>query len=412
MIPLWLALTPDAMTPVQVMALSLRTDAIDGFEDCQVAFDQWEGQVFFGYRLENGAAKDLQVLSNTTDDKRFGKCLVRAFDAVKFPARLTAQVELHLNLVDRAMDGRVDDGHWEHWSVDGGPALEWAEYAWRPEDGRFWGRGDWISFHENIQRIDNKLDGCWLQQQAFDPYVAGRVELLIRVRGGKASSVQVVTNTSGAQELSRCFTELFEDALYPPDLDGLALYPVVRDPPPGLELRLAQWDSLLGYLGYHCRGPFDDDQPSHRVDARLAFTIKKGQVQDITPQTGSEQDLACIQERLPRFAFQDDTSGRFVVTVPLLYAGEQVPDPKVPEALGRTVAAVYSQLAVCADAGRPDGRMDIVITLREGQEPDLEVIQNGTGVVTLGPCFLNVLQDAPWPAMEGRWVYPFFFDYD
>ena len=69
MIALWLALTPDAMSPVHVMALALRNDAVAGFEDCQVAFDQWEGQVFLGYGLEDGAVTDLRVLSNTTDDR-------------------------------------------------------------------------------------------------------------------------------------------------------------------------------------------------------------------------------------------------------------------------------------------------------------------------------------------------------
>ena len=414
MTPFWLvlALTPDAMTPSQQLALALRQQAVPEWEMCQVDFDQWQGQVMLELAVTAGAVDEASVMANSTDDPRFGKCLVRKLKLVTLPASFTGGIQLHLNLVDRALDARVNGGHWEHWSVDGGPAVEWAEYAWRPDEGRFWGRGDWISFHENMQRVDSDLDACWLEQQAFDPYVAGRVELLVRVRGGRARSVEVVTNTSGAQELGVCFTEIFEGALFPPDLDGLVLYPVIRKPPPGLELRLAQWDSLLGYLGYHCRGPYRDQSPAHRVDSRLAFTVRKGVVQKVDPQAGSETDLACIQERLPRFAFETDTSGHFVVTVPLLYDGEQPADPHIPEPLGRTVAAVYGKLAVCADAGRPDGRMDLVITLAAGKDPHIEVLQNGTGVTTLGPCFVDVLEDAPWPAIEGRWRYPFFFDYE
>ena len=49
------------------------------------------------YGLEDGAVTNLRVLSNTTDDKRFGKCLMRKFEEVTFPRGLNAEVELHLD---------------------------------------------------------------------------------------------------------------------------------------------------------------------------------------------------------------------------------------------------------------------------------------------------------------------------
>ena len=407
---LW-ALTPEAMTPTQQLALALREQALSAWVQCQVDHDLWQGQVRLTFDLRDGGLGESEVVENTTQGQRFGKCLLRKLDQQVFPQSFTGQVELHLNLLDRALNARIDGGHWESWSVDGGPALEWDEYLLRPLDGRFLGRGDWVVFHENLGRIEDDLDQCWLQQQAVDPYIAGRVELRIRVRGTRARDIEIVTNTTGAEELPRCFSEAFEGVRFPPDLDGLALYPVMRDPPPGLEMRLVQWETLLGYLGHHCRGPHDDRTPAHRVDSRLAFTMRKGEVRSIEAQAGTEEDLSCIQEHLTRFRFREDTSGRFVVTVPLLHGGEVPPDPQVPEPLARTVAAVYARLEDCIGEERPDGRMDVVVTLAEGQEPGIEVLRDGTGVPALGPCFTTVLEQAPWPAMEGRWVYPFFFDF-
>ncbi len=407
-----LAMTPDAMVPSQQLALALRQQATPLWTACQTSFDVWRGRVQLELDIEAGAIEGQELSLNTTEDRRFGKCVLRKLSDLDLPKSYSGSVQLHLNLVDRALDARVDGGHWEHWSLDGAPPVDWAEYPWRPEEGRYWGTGNWISFHENLRRVEDDLDACWLQQQAFDPYVAGRVDLLIRVRGSQARSVEVLNNTAGAQELALCFSEIFEGAFYPPDLDGLALYPVIRKPPPGMELRLGQFDSLVGYLGYHCRGPEDDETPAHRVDARVAFTVRKGEVQAVAPLAGSEADLGCLQERVARFNFRQDTSGRFVVSVPLVYGGERAPDREVPEPLGRTVAAVYGRLEACIPEGsRPDGRVDFVITLAPGGPAEVEVARDGTGVPELAPCFTAVLTEAPWPQLEGRWLYPFFFDF-
>ncbi len=411
LIPLLWALTPEAMTPTQRLALTLRENALPEWVECQVDHDLWEGQVLLSFELLNGDLADARVVENTTQVKGFGRCLLRKLDRVTLPETFTGQVELHVNLVDRALNARIDGGHWEGWSVEGGPALEWEEYMLRPDDGHFLGRGSWVLFHENLDRIEDELDRCWLQQQALDPYIAGRVELIIRVRSGRAREIQVASNTTGAEGLSQCFTETFQGARFPPDLDGLAVYPIHRDPPPGLEMRLVQWQTLLSYLSHHCRAPQEDRRPAHRIDSRLSFAMRKGQLESVESQSGPEEDLACVQERLTRFRFREDTSGHFVVTVPLLHGGEVPPEPHVPEPLARTVVAVYGRLDDCIGEERPDGRMDVIITLAEGQDAEIEILRDGTGVPGLGPCFASVLEQAPWPAMQGRWVYPFFFDF-